>query len=128
MKTRLSALVTVLCLVAFTAGCYSTVDGRKHAGKPFSRDRIESRYERPAEDLFAAAKDVLLFNGNLTSENTVARTLEAKVDNNTVWVQVEDVEPDIARVYVQVRKRSGGGNLVLASEIDKQIALQVQAR
>ena len=76
--------------------------------------------------MFAAAKEVLAFNGTLTGENTIAKTLEAKVDNNRVWVKVDEVEPNIARVLVQARKSGGGGNVDLAAEIDKQIALQLQ--
>ena len=125
---RFSAWLTGLCLLALTVGCYHTVDGRSRAGKPFSKDRLESRYERSTDQVFAAAKEVLAFNGTLTGENTITKTLEAKVDNNRVWVKVEEVEPSIARVYVQARKSSGGGNIDLASEIDKQIALQLQTR
>lgn len=128
MNTKISALVAGLCLLALTAGCYHTVEGRTKMGKPWSKDVIESRYERPVDALFAAAKEVLAFNGTLTSENTIAKTLEAKIDNNTVWVRVEEVEPGITRVKTQARKKSGGGNVDLASEIDKQIALQLQAK
>jgi len=128
MKMNFSALVTGLCLLALTVGCYSTVEGKKRMGKPFSKDRLESRYERPTDQVFAAAKEVLAFNGTLTGENTISKTLEAKVDNNVVWVKVDEVEPNISRVFVQARKSSGGGNVDLASEIDKQIALQIQSK
>jgi len=95
-------------------------------GKPFSKDRLESRYERPVPVIFEAAKNVLAFQGTLTGENTIANTLQGKVDNNTVWVKVEEIDSNISRVWVQARKKSGGGNIDLASEIDKQIALQLQ--
>jgi hypothetical protein len=78
--------------------------------------------------VFAAAKQVLGFLGTLTSENTIAGTLEAKVDNNTVYVAVDEIEPGISRVLTQVRRSSMKGNVSLASEVDKQIALQLQAR
>lgn len=128
MKTTIFAYVAALAVVCLTAGCYTSQDGRSHMGKPFSKDRLESRYERPADLIFAAAKDVISFNGTLASENTVSRTLTGRVDNNTVWVKVDEVEPSISRVIVQARRKSGGGNIDLASEIDKQIALQLQAR
>jgi hypothetical protein len=128
MKINLSGLMAGICLLALTVGCYHSVDGRSRAGKPFVKDRLESRYERPTDQVFAAAKEVLAFNGTLTSENTVSRTLEARVDNNRVWVKVDEVEPNICRVVVQSRKGNGSANVDLASEIDKQIALQLQTK
>jgi len=128
MKMNFSALLAGLCLLGLTVGCYHTVEGKSRAGKPFSKDRLESRYERPTDQVFAAAKEVLAFNGTLTSENTISKTLEAKVDNNRVWVKVDEVEANISRVFVQARKSSGGGNVDLASELDKQIALQLQSK
>jgi hypothetical protein len=129
MKKTLSVVVGTLCGISLlTSGCYSTVDGGSKAGMPFSKDKIESRYERPADQVFAAAKDVLAFNGTLTGENTITKSLTAKVDNNTVWVKVEEVEPGITKVTTQSRGKGGGGKVLIASEVDKQIALQLQAR
>ena len=76
--------------------------------------------------MFGAAKQVLGFNGKLYGENTVARTLEAKVDASTVWVRVEQVDPKVTRVLVQARSKGGGGDIALASEMDKQIALRLK--
>ncbi len=109
-----------------SSGCYSTQEGRKKVGVPFSKDTIESRYERPASQLFAAAKETLGFNGTLTGENTIAMTLEAKVDERTVWVKVDEIEPAISRIQVQARKKGGRGDVDLASELDKQIALRLK--
>ncbi|HNU99297.1 MAG TPA: hypothetical protein PKK20_05110 [Verrucomicrobiota bacterium] len=128
MKTNLSALIAGLCLIALTVGCYHSVDGRNRAGTPFVKDRIESRYERPLDQIFEAAREVLAFNGTLTGENRISNSLEARIDNSKVWVKLDEVEPSICRVMVQARKSGGGGNVALASEIDKQIALQLQAR
>lgn len=128
MKTNVFRLLAGLCLTLLVGGCYHTVEGRSRMGMPFSKDRIDSRYERPVEQIFAAAKEVLKFNGTITGENTVAKTLEAKIDTNTVYVKVEEVEPNVSRVVVQSRKKSGFSNIDLASEIDKQIALQLQVR
>lgn len=129
MKKTFSVIVATLgSLVLLTSGCYSTVEGNHKAGNPFSTDKIESRYERPADQVFAAAKEVLAFNGTLNGENTIAKTLSAKVDNNSVWLKVEEVEPGITKVVTQSRGKGGGGKVRIASEIDKQIALQLQAR
>ena len=128
MKKSLVLLLFALCLSPVFSGCYSNVEGRSKVGVPFSRDRIESRYERSVEQVFAAAKEVLAFNGRLTGENTIARTLEARIDNNTIWVRVDEIEPGIARVVTQARGKGGGAQIAVASEIDKQIALHLQTQ
>ncbi len=128
MKRSISALLAGLCLIAVVGGCYHTVEGRSRTGVPFVKDKIVSRYERPVDEVLAATKEVLKFAGTLTGENTIAKTLEAKVDNNTVGVRVEEVEPMISQVTVQARKKSGFANIDLASEIDKRIALQMQTK
>ena len=125
MRAKATALATMLCLLALTAGCYSTVEGRTKVGIPFVRDKIVSRYERPVSQVFKAAKEVLAFNGTLVGENTIANTLTAKVDNSTVWVKVEEVEPGVTQVATQARTKGSGGDITLASEIDKQIALRL---
>jgi len=112
--------------VALFTGCYSTQDDRSKLGLPV-KDKIESRYERPVEQIFAAAKEVLRFNGTLYGENTISHVLEAKVDTRTVYVSVDEVEPKVSRVIVQARKKSRLPDIDLAAEIDKQIALKLAA-
>lgn len=126
MKKNFFVLLALAGLMTLSSGCYSTLDGRSKMGVPFSKDFIESRYERPTDRIFAAAKEVLAFNGTLTGENTVTKTLDAKIDTRTVWVKVDEVEPNISRVIVQARKKSGTSDIDLASEIDKQIALRLR--
>jgi hypothetical protein len=126
MKINVLAMLTAGCLLTVLAGCVGTVDGRSRAGVPFSKDTIESRYERPAAQIFEAAKKVLKYNGTLTGENTINNSLEAKVDTRTVWVAVDEVEPKVSRVRTQARKKGGGGDIDLAAEIDKQIALELK--
>lgn len=121
MKKNAFALLSAVCLGALLCGCVNTVDGRSRAGLPISVDTKESTYERPVDQIFAAAKDVLKLNGTLVSENTINHSLEAKVDTRTVWVAVDEIEPKISRVRVQARTKGGRGDIDLASEIDKQI-------
>ena len=118
-------MLTASMLAIVLSGCYSTADGRMKAGVPFAKDTIESRYERPVDQILTAARQVLTHNGTLTGDNAVTKTLEAKIDTRTVWVKVDEVEPKISRVQVQVRRKAGGGDVDLASEIDKQIALRL---
>ncbi len=125
MKKFLAVLAVGVAAVAFT-GCYSTQEGRHRVGVPFSKDTIESRYERPVDQIYEAAKATLTFNGQLTGENTLNKVLTAKVNDRTIWVRVDEVEPRVGRVFVQARKGSGAGDIALASEIDKQIALRLR--
>ena len=121
----LTAISLGIALLA-VSGCYSTQEGRSKCGVPLSKDTIESRYERPVEQVFAAAKDTLAFNGTLTGENTIAKTLAASIDNRSVWVKVDEIEPRVSRIFVQVRKSGGSADIYLASELDKQIALRLK--
>lgn len=128
MKTTLSLLLCAVGLVAVNTACYHTMEGRSKVGVPFVQDKIVSRYERPVPDVFNAAKAVLSNKGQLNDENLINNTLGAKVDNNTVWVRVEAVQPHITQITTQVRTKGGSGNLQLASQLDKEIALRLQAQ
>ena len=114
----------VIAAVVFT-GCYSSPDGRTRAGIPFVKDQFEGRYQRPVATIYTAARQVLELNGTLTGENRINNSLEAKVDNRTVVVRVDEVEPGVSRVVVAARKKGGSADLDLASEIEKQIALKL---
>ncbi len=129
MKTQF--LVAFLGAAVLVAGCHSSLDGRKHAGVPFVKDTVEGRYERPADQVFAAALQVIKFNGTLVNENTIHGTnivhvAEGKVNQRTVWVRVEPVDPKVSWVVVQTRTPGGGSDLDLAHELEKQIALQLR--
>lgn len=127
MKLNFLPVLAAIVVMTLSVGCYTTVDGKRHVGTPYAKDFFESRYERPAAQVFAAAKEVLAFNGTLTDENTIKNTLSARVDKTVVAVKIDEVEPGISRVVVQARAR-GTGDLDLANEIDKQIALKLQAQ
>ncbi len=112
-------------LLAAGIGCQTTPEGKNRAGVPFVKDTIESRYQRPVAQIFAAARQVLELNGTLTGENTITSTLEAKIDNRNVIVKVDEVEPGVSRVQVEARRKAGAADIDLAAEIDKQIALKL---
>jgi hypothetical protein len=129
MKTKI--LVVLLGALIVTAGCVNTVSGRKTGGVPFIKDKVEGRYERSLDEVFKAAKDVIIANGILNNEsilhgetNTV-KTAEGKINQRTVWVRVEGVEPKVTAVAVQTRTQNGGSDIDLAHEIEKQIALKL---
>src|SRR5437867_11160662 len=84
-------------------GCVGTIDGRKAPGVPFTKDKLERRYERTTHEIWDAAKDVLKYNGRLYSEDMLQSTLEASVDQRTVCVRVEQVDDNVSKVRVQAR-------------------------
>lgn len=127
MKQKLASVAAVTLLACLLSGCVTSLDGRQTAGIPFVKDKIEARYSRSPMEIWNAAKDVLSFNGKLYSEDVLKSTLEASVNTRTVWVKVEPLDQTATRVVVQARTKGGGSDIDLASEIDKQIALRLQA-
>jgi len=114
-------------LAGMVAGCVETVDGRSHAGVPFVKDKVEGSYERSVPQVVEAAKAVLKFNGQLISNNTINNSLEGRVNQESVWIKVDELDASkpITRVQVQTRGPAGGPDVDLAHEIEKQIAIQL---
>ncbi len=126
MKIKfLSFLALSACLV-FLPGCIGTQDGHSVAGMPFTKDRIVSRYARPVAQLDAVTRTVLNRNGKILVDNSVNNSFSAKVNQRSVWVKVSDVDGKITEVTVQARG-SMGGDVELAAEISKQIAMMLVA-
>jgi hypothetical protein len=119
-------LVVAGAIAAFSSGCVKMVDGHTKAGVPFIKDKIISSYERPVAQIFAASKEVLAANGVLNREDTINKTVEAKVNQRTVFVKVSEVDANVSQVTVQVRTKAGVSDIDLAAEIDKQIALRLK--
>ncbi len=125
MTKKIFLLLVVGISAGLLAGCVNTLDGRKKAGLPFAKDRVEGRYERTPKELWDAAQDVLKYNGTLYSVDSQKSTLEANVDQRIVWVRVEEVDSKISRVIVQCRTKGGGADVEMAGYIDKQIAIRL---
>ncbi len=125
MKWILLFTCSGMVLGLFGSGCTTSVDGRMTPGMPFVKDSVEGRYEKPVLDVWTAAKDVLNYNGKVYSEDVMKSTIEASVNQRTVWVKVEPIDDKITKVTVQARSKLGGGDVALASEMDKQIALRL---
>jgi len=126
MKQKFFLLFLVACMATLFSGCVRTIDGRSKAGMPFVKDKIESSYERSVDQMYVAAKEVLSFNGVVYREDTINKVLESKIDTRNVWVKITGVDSKVSKVPVQVRTKSGGADIDLASEIDKQIALRLR--
>ena len=125
MKKNFLGLLLISVFALFSGGCFTNLDGDNKAGVPFKKDKINSRYERPAALVFAAAKEALAMYGTLIGEDTIKQVLEAKVNQRSVWVKVTEEEPNLTLVQTQVRTKAGGSDIDLAAEIDKQIALRL---
>ena len=133
MKIRiLLVLMAASALVAAT-GCVSKVSGGSAAGVPFVRRTVMGHYQRPVDEVFEAAKQVIKANGVLAKESilhetNLVKTAEGKINQCDVWVRVEGVEPQLTAVSVQVRTQGGGSDVDLAHEVEKQIAVKLATR
>jgi len=125
MKKIVASFLAGVVLAGALTGCVGTVDGRHRMGMPLVNDRITASYERAPQEIWTAAKDVISYNGVLTSEDVLKATLEGAVDARKVWIKVEPVDTKVTRVVVQVRSKAGGTDVALAGELDKQIALRL---
>jgi hypothetical protein len=130
MKTMLvGAFCGVLILMA---GCVDTVNDRSTPGVPFVKDRVEGEYERSVDQVFVAAREVVSNLGTLANESTLynqtntVKTVQGKVNQRSVWIRVEGIDPKpITLVVVQARTKGGGVDVDLAHEIEKQIAIRL---
>ena len=118
-------------LLLLGAGCVSTVNERTTGGVPFVKDKFVARYERSVDQIFQAAKEVVMENGVLLNESTLYRTnsvrvVEGKINQRNVWVRVESVSPGVSELTVQTRTPGGAGDRELAHEIEKQIAMRLK--
>jgi hypothetical protein len=129
MKTKM--LVALLGGLVLVAGCVGTVNDQHTAAVPFVKDKFEGRYERSLDQVYAAAVEVIKFNGAISRESVISpgpnqlKSLEAKVNGRNVWVRVEPVDTKITSVTVQVRTKGGGSDLQLTQELQKQIAVKL---
>ena len=135
MKTKIFAALSAAALVILMLGCVKTVGGGSTPGVPFADDKINASYERPMDEVFQAAKDVVKFNGTLVHESiqygqtnvvgNIAKVVMGKVNQRSVWVKITQINPTISAVTVQTRTSGGMPDKDLAASIDKQIALKL---
>ena len=128
---KMNFALVMMAVGVLAAGCVSTVDESKTGAVPFTKDKVEARYERPVAQVHEAAKEVLRFNGTLLRDTSLLGNtnttfaLEGKVNQRTVWIRVEAEQPRLTLVQVQARTKGGGTDLELVHELDKQIALKL---
>jgi hypothetical protein len=132
MKTKIS--LVLLGALVLAAGCAHTVDDRSTFAMAPGKDKFEGRYERPVDQVYAAAVEVVKRNGTIARESIISpgtnqvRTIEGKVNTRNVWVRVEAVDPKVTSVMVQVRGTGGGTDQDLTQELQKQIAIELVPR
>lgn len=133
MKTKLLAALAGLSLVFLATGCIHTVSGTRTIALSPGQDSFAGRYQRTPDQVYQAAATVLNHNGVLITEyiphdttNSV-RAMYGKVNNRNVWIRVMPVDPRVTQVTVEVRTRAGFKDQDLTHELEKEIALQLQA-
>ena len=123
MKRTLSLLLCASALTFATVGCVKTQDGHSTMGVPFQKDKIPSKYERPAQQIIESTRKVLAEMGTITSDDVANNVITASVNTRTVWVKVTQVDDKVSEVVTQVRTKNGSSDIDLAAEVDKRIAL-----
>jgi hypothetical protein len=132
MKSKM--LITLLGALVLVTGCVSTVNDRHSFALSPGKDTFENRYKRPVDQVYAAALEVVRFNGTISRESTLnpgtkaVKTIEAKVNGRNVWVRVEGVDSEVTSVQVQVRTSGGGKDLDLTQQLQTQIAVKLAAQ
>jgi hypothetical protein len=132
MKAKVFAALVGLALV--TGGCVKTVSDTHTPAISFAKDRVPGRYERSIDQVYQAAFTVITHDGVVVTEyiphdtSGNVRSLQGKVDQCNVWVRVaSEDDPKITSIVVEARTKWGNSNIELAHELEKEIALQLQA-
>ena len=86
-------LMTMALIIGSLNGCYSTADGGTKAGMPWLKDSVVGRYERPVDQIFEAAIEVIRFNGAIESENSINHSLIGRIDTRKIWVKFRKRAP-----------------------------------
>ena len=119
MQNHFFTILALTCLLFWGAGCVTTEKGDLKVGVP-GKDTLVSRYEAPYDKVKTAAIAVLKRNGTLVGDDLIRKVLEARIDTATIYVALDDSEPKITKISVQVR-RGAVPDIDLASELQKQI-------
>jgi len=131
---RIKMLMVLLGGLVLVAGCVGTVNDRHAFAVSPGKDKFESRYKRPVNQVYDVAVEVVKLNGTISRESTInpgtnqVRAIEAKVNSRKVWVRVEAVDSEVTSVKVQVRTSGGGTDLDLTQQLQNQIGIKLASR
>lgn len=129
MKLKIFSALVALGTALLAAGCVSTVTDEHTAGI-HTPDKVTSRYQRPVDEVYAAAIAVINNNGVVVTEfiphdsTNQVRSVEAKVDKEQVFIRVEAVDPQITQITIQARTTMGGDE-DKARQLDKEIYMNL---
>jgi hypothetical protein len=129
MKVKFFSVLVALGTAFLSAGCVSTVTDTHTAGI-HTPDKVESRYQRSVDEVYAAAIAVINNNGVVVTEfiphdtTNQVRSVEAKVDKEQVFIRVEAVDPQITQISIQARTTMSGDE-DKARQLDKEIYMQL---
>lgn len=129
MKVKIFAAIAATGITLFTAGCVNTVTDEHTAGIHIP-DKVESRYQRSVDEVYAAAIAVINNNGVVVTEfiphdsTNQVRSVEAKVDKEQVYIRVEAVDPQVTQITIQARTTMSG-DMDKARQLDKLIYMQL---
>jgi hypothetical protein len=129
MNTKM--LVVLLGGLVLVSGCVKTVNDRHAFALSPGKDMYENRYKRPVDVVYAAAVEVIKFNGTISRESVLnpgpdaVKTIEGKVNGQKVWVRVQAVDSEVTSVQVQVRTSGGGTDQTLTQQLQTQIGIKL---
>jgi len=133
-KNILSILALGAVVAALATGCVRTETGTHSFALTWGSDSFAGRYQRPPEQVYAAAVQVVQNNNGVLvqeyvphdSTNTL-RSFEARISQRKVWVRVGVVDAATTEVEVQARTKWGTRDVDLIHELEKEIALALVA-
>lgn len=126
--TKLVGLAVTFCLV----GCVHTVTENKPGQLPAYRDRLEVRYQKPVDVVFEAAKRALTSYGNITAEGKVftgtneVRVVEGLINARSIYMRLEQIDPQVTSAIIQVRTKLGGTDLRIAKDLVQRIPVELE--
>jgi hypothetical protein len=132
MNKTIFAVMAGAALV--TAGCVHTVSDTSTFAMTPSRDSVAGRYNRPADQVYKSAINVISRDGVLLREyvphdyTNETRQLEGRVSDRKVYIRVQQIDSQISQVDVEARTKMGGTDLDLVHELEKEIALDLAAQ
>lgn len=131
MNTKFFAALAAAAVLMASIGCVQTVSDRKTPAIPLLKDSFENRYERTVDQAFDAAKAVVGNSGVLNTESilhnqtNMVKTIEGKVNQRSVWVRIEAIDPKVTSVTVQTRTPGGAPDMDLAHQLATDIAVKL---